>query len=432
VRTRLIKDTLGAALLCSMLVIGGCGPDSGSGTVATGGGHPRPPAKTSPGSGLFAVVCAKNLAYVPLNTLDNMESGQVAVINLGVDPDTTDPRITTISLGHSDIPTGTAYDDDDNLILVVGGGFVDVIDQATNMPVMGSPFALPMGSDVGSTGQVLYNTNTNLAIIGLYSPTSGFVTFNPVTHAFGNVIPASYPEAFSLNSTTNVVMDASDATGFGSMDAVDVTGERACTLTDSNIGSDLDGASTDSATNITVISNEDGTASVLNLNGSVFNPGAGTPCTLDENNPPNSVLVNGLPGGTAGSAVNGKTHQAFLIEDDSNGVTLLQLPKSPVSGNLTPGKLGTPKISTIPDTPEGVSWATQGDPYAVAVGECNNTGYAVDSDFRFLVQIDLSTLNKNPGMISTPLPAGSCAGTTTTLSCKNGHGVKFFPLPGVM
>ncbi len=431
-REKTVKASLWITLLGALMAIGGCGPDSGGGTVTTGGHHPPPPAKTSPGSGLFAVDCAKNLAYVPLNTYDNMESGQVAVINLAVDPDTTDPRIATISLGHSDIPTGTAYDDDDNLILVVGGGYVDVIDQATNMPVMGSPFALPGGSDVGDTGQILYNTNTNLAIIGLYSPTSGFVTFNPVTHAFGTVIPASYPEAFSLNSTTNVVMDASDDTGGGSMDAVDVSGERACTLNDSNIGDDLDGASTDSATNITVISNEDGTASVLNLFGSAFNPGSGTPCTLDENNPPNSVLVSGLPGGTAGSAVNGRTHQAFLIEDDSNGVTLLQLPKSPVSGTLTPSKLGTPKISTIPDTPQGVSWATQGDPYAVAVGECNNTGYAVDSDFQFLVEVDLSTLQNHPAMISNPLPTGNCAGTTTTFSCMNGSGVKFFPLPGVM
>jgi hypothetical protein len=212
-----------------------------------------------------------------------------------------------------------------------------------------------------------------------------------------------------------------------------VAGERACTLTDSNIGSDQDGASTDSETNITVISNEDGTASVLNLNGSTFNPGAGTPCTLDEAGTlPNSVLVSGLPGETAGSAVNGKTHQAFLIEDSNSGVSLIQLPTASVN-QLTSGDLGTPAISSIPNDPLGNAWGTKGDPYAVAVGECKNTGYAVDSSFQFLVQVDLKTLQDNPSNISTGLPAGSCAGTTTTtFKCTNSNGVTFFPLPGVL
>jgi hypothetical protein len=419
------------ALLGGLLALGGCGPDHHHGGSFTKA--PRPPAKSSPGSGLFAVDCANNKAYVPLDTLDGNEDGQVSVINLAANPNTTDPRTTTIALTHSDIPTGTALDADHGLILVVGGGFVDVIDEATNTLVAGSPFALPNSGSAGSTGQILYNPTTHLAIVALATPASGFVTFDPVTHVFGTPIAASYAEAFSLNSATNVVMDGSDSTGDGSMDVIDIGGGRACTLTDINIGSDLDGASTDSGTNITIISNEDGTASVLNLQGAVFNPGGSvTPCTLDEANAPNSVLVSGLPTSTAGSAVNGVTHQAFLIEDDSNGVSLIQLPSNVVSGQLQPGQLGTPKISTIPNTPLNTGWATQGDPYAVAIGECNNQGYAVDSAFDFLVQVDLTTLKNTPGNIATALPAGNCAGTSTTFSCSNGSGVTFYPLPGVI
>jgi hypothetical protein len=378
---------------------------------------------------LFAVDCSRNRAYVPLDTLDNNEDGQVSVINIGVNPDTTNPLVKIIALTHSDVPTGTALDSDHSLILVVGGGDVDVIDETTNTLVAGSPFTIPGGSVVGSTGQILYNPTTKLAILAVESPTSGFITFDPVAHTFGTVIPALYPEAFSLNSATNVVMDASDDAGAGAMDTVDVAGGRACTLTDSNIGSDQDGASTDSDTNITVISNEDGTASVLNLNGSAFNPsGTTTPCTLDEAGTlPNSVLVTGLPIETAGSAVNGTTHQAFLIEDDSNGVSLIQLPTTSVA-QLTSGDLGTPSISTLPSDPLGNFWTTQGDPYAVAIGECNNKGYAVESDFDFLVQVDLATLQNNPTSISTPLPAGTCAGVATTAKCDNGSGVKFFAL----
>jgi len=434
---------LGVSLLLAMLAVAGCGSDSGGGGPIVG----PAPSKTSPGSGLFAVDCGKDRAYIPLSSLDNNGNGQVAVINIGVNPDTTDPRVTTVSLTHPDIPVGTALDSDHGLIIVTSGqtsgkdGFVDVIDQKTNTLVAGSPFAFPAGSQPGFFGQLLYNPTTHLALLATCNssscssgnPLTGFVTFDPVTHAFGTIIPANYAESFALNSATDVIIDASDSSGAGAMDSVDVAGERACTLTDSNIGSDQDGASTDSETNITVISNEDGTASVLNLNGSTFNPGAGTPCTLDEAGTlPNSVLVSGLPGETAGSAVNGKTHQAFLIEDSNSGVSLIQLPTASVN-QLTSGDLGTPAISSIPNDPLGNAWGTKGDPYAVAVGECKNTGYAVDSSFQFLVQVDLKTLQDNPSNISTGLPAGSCAGTTTTtFKCTNGNGVTFFPLPGVL
>ncbi len=422
---------MGIALLGSFLAIAGCGGDSGGGVNFV---PPKPPpAKTSPGSGLFAIDCHRNRAYVPLGSLDGNGDGQVALIDIGVDPDVKDPRVKTIALSHPDIPTGTTLDSDHSLILVVGGGFVDVIDENTNTLVAGSPFAIPNSGNVGDTGQILYNPTTKLAILAVASPTSGFLTFDPISHAFGTVIPANYAESFALNSVTNVLIDGSDDSGAGAMDAVDVTGARACTLTDSNIGSDQDGASTDSDTNITVVSNEDGTASVLNLNGSNFTPASGTPCDLNEGGtPPNSVLVTGLPSETAGSAVNGLTHQAFLIEDSSDGVSLIQLPTAPVS-QLTAGDLGTPSISTIPGDPSDDSWETKGDPYAVAVGECKNTGYAVDSSFQYLVQIDLATLQNNPSAISTQLPEGHCAGTTTTsFLCDNGNGVTFFPLPGVM
>jgi hypothetical protein len=56
----------------------------------------------------------------------------------------------------------------------------------------------------------------------------------------------------------------------------------------------------------------------------------------------------------------------------------------------------------------------------------------VNSSFQFLVQIDLTTMQKTPAAISTQLPEGHCAGTTgTTFKCDNGNGVMFFPLPGV-
>ena len=77
------------------------------------------------------------------------------------------------------------------------------------------------------------------------------MTFDPVTHAFGTVITANYPDdGFAVNPVTDVLIDRSDASGAGTVSAVDLTGLRACTLTDSGLADDEDGPSTDSSTDI--------------------------------------------------------------------------------------------------------------------------------------------------------------------------------------
>jgi hypothetical protein len=437
---------MGVSLLGTLLALGGCGSDSGGGGFVAA--PPRPPSKTSAGSGLVAVDCNRMRAYVPLDTFDAKGNGQVAVINVGANPDVTDPRVKTVSLSHPDKPTGTALDNDHSLILVASGksglgGFVDIIDQATNKLVAGSPFAFPVGSQAGHFGQVLYNPKTHLAIFGVCDNAScfggnantGVVTFNPVTHVFGTIIAGNYPETFALNDQSNVVIDASDDDSTGQIGGIDVTGDRACKLSDTNIGGDNDGSSFDSATNIVVVSTESTNATVINLNGSSFAPGSGTPCTLTEGGtPPNSVLVTGLPSSTAGSAVDPDNHWAFLISDGENGMALLTLPTTPVA-QLTGGNI-TAVSSSFPSDPKGSSWGTKGDPYAVAVATCSalpHKGFAVNSGFTFLAEVDLPTLKTTPLVIPTAPPAGSCAGTTSTVTkCNNLNGVVFFPLPGVI
>lgn len=441
---------LGAAGLLA-LTLGACGGDSGGGSHA---GPKPPPLVTSPGSGLFAVNCSAGKAYVPLRFLDGNGMGQVAVINLLVDPDKTNPIIKIIELTHGDVPTGTALDNDDNLIIVVSGetfgqdGKVDLIDTKTDTLVSGSPFAFPTGSQAGYFGQVLYNPATHQALIATCDSSNcssgqtltGIATFDPATQTFGNIITTNYPESFAVNSKTNVVLDSSDDNLSGEMPALDISDSRACTLTDGNIGgtmNDQDGASFDTSTNLAVVSNADGTATVLNLHGSSFTPTSGTPCSLDEaGTQPNSVLVSGLPSGTAGSAINTATHQAFLVVDSTetgfNGnpaaISLMQLPTRPV-GQLTTAP--TFVTSTIPNDPNGNIWVSLGDPYAVAAASCKNLknkGFTMDIASNFLVEVDLTKFKKNPNEISTALPSGNCAGTPTTFSCKNGKGVIFFPL----
>jgi hypothetical protein len=409
---------------------------------------PSPTASPTPvpatGSGLFVVDCASNRAYIPLSTADpKTGNGRVSVIDLTKDPDTTDPRLATVVLSHPDIPLGTAVDQDTGIVFVPSGssgtGFMDLIDEATNTVVTGSPFPFPKGAQSGFFGQVLFDPVRVKAIVetldGTGCPTpgtcTGFARFDEAAKTFGSIIQANYAETFAFNPVTNVIVNASDSDTAGTIGLVDVASSSACKLTDSNIGGDNDGTSIDPNTNIDVVSNENGTATVLNLNGSTFS-GTGTPaCVVNEGGtPPNSVLLSGLPPATAGSALNPETHEAFLIEDGSSGITLVTLPSAAVT-QITPAQVSF-VASSIPADPNGSSWGTKGDPYAVAVGNCpagGDFGYAVNNAFSFLVQVDLKKFRANPAAITTALPAGNCAGTTTTQSCNNGNGVVFYPLP---
>ena len=399
------------------------------------------------GSGLFALDPVKQIAFIPLLFSPDPISGnaRVSVLNLAVNPNTTDPRQATVILGHPDSPTGTALDAKDGIVIVVSGqsgtGFVDMIDENTFALLTPTPITIPGNSQPGDTGQVLFDPVRQVATIGVTDTDScstagactGIIDFNPVTRTFGTLIQANYPETFAFNPVTEQLLDASDSNSAGNTQIVDLNGKRTCTLLDSNLGDDQDGASFDTTTNIVIISNEDGTATVLNLNGSTLS-GSGTSCTVTEGGTnPNSVLLTGLPSETAGSAVNSNTHQGFLIEDTSNGLSLITMPSNPVT-QIVATQLSQ-IVSSAPNDPNGCSWETQGDPYAVAVDSVHNLGYAVatsgstTSGAAFVMQVDLSRLQSSPGNIPTALPSGNCAGTTTTFGCNNNNGVVFFALP---
>ena len=406
-----------------------------------------PTATAVAGSGLFGLDPVKQIAFVPLLSSPDPASGnaRVTVLNLAANPNTTDPRQATVVLGHPDSPTGTALDAKDAIVIVVSGqsgtGFVDLIDENTDALLTPTPIAIPGNSQPGSTGQVLFDSARQVALLGVIDGTgcpssgacTGIISFDPVAKTFGTLIPANYPETFAFNPATQQLLDASDSSPAGATQVVDLIGSRTCALSDSNLGSDQDGASFDTSTNIVMISNEDGTATALNLNGSSLS-GTGSSCTVTEGGtPPNSVLLSGLPTETAGSAVNSNTHQGFLIEDQSKGLTLVNMPSSPVT-QITASQLST-IISSAPNDPNGCTWQTQGDPYAVAVDPIHNLGYAVGSSIvstngaTFMMQVDLAAFQSNPTGIPTVLPAGQCAGTPSLFGCNNNQGVVFYALP---
>jgi hypothetical protein len=408
----------------------------------------QPSSSSLSSAGLFGVDCGMQLAYVPL--LDSPDpktcNGRVAVIDLSVDPNTTDARKTTIVLNHPDSPTGTAIDTAHHLVVIVSGsggtGFVDVVDETSNKLVSGSPFKMP-NVQPGDTGQVMFDPANNVAIIGVEQAgdcpdkggCTGFITFDPVAHTFGQIIAGGYPKNFGFNSATQQILDNSEDDDSGEIGVIDITSARACTLADSNLGDGGIGASFDITTNVGVIGGEEGTATLINLNGSKVIAGSNSDagCTIQESGTePNSVQVQGLPDDTAASAVNSVTHTAFMVAADAAGIALLDLPSAPVEQMAA---VKGPAIGNIPNDPLGAEWSNQSDPYLVAMDQCHNFGFAVENassgkfGAAFLARVDLQAFKSDPQMIGTVLPSGKCAGVTTAHSCKNNHGVVFYPLP---
>jgi hypothetical protein len=396
---------------------------------------------------------------VALPTLNTAGHGQVAVINVAVDPDLNDPRVKIIDLGHADVAGGVAINPTAHLVMVTSGfsgngGFLDLINENSLSLISGSPFPFPAGADsevnggttgLGAAGQVLYDAVNNAAIVstgdaktckGAAGTCTGFASFNLSTRLYSPVIQAAQADAFALDASTGTIIAPADdidpggqGTGVG-MDAIDLANSAGCIISDANVTSlaaDPDDASYDPTTHLVVIGNSASPmATVINLNGSTFNELV-TPCMLNEGGtPPNSVNIDtGTGGDMPGVAVNPVTHQAFLTEYGGPHVALLGLPTSTLS-QLTAANVSALANSSIPNTPAASSFQAKSFPYATAVDATNNFGYVLNGSFDFLVQIDLATLQSDPSAISTALPAGTCAGLSTGFVCDNGNGVKFY------
>ena len=419
---------------------------------------PELPVITS--SSALAVDPVLQLAFVPL--LDSPDpitgNSRLAVINTAVDPDVADAIAGTLVLTHPDDITSVALDTVHHLVIVTSGGIgngglVDLIDEATHTLVDGSPFAMPPGADVeqlftnAGYGQAVFDPVRKLAIISTLDDLiqnncaaagdcTGFTTFDLTTFTFTPIISTTASYDFSFNPLTNVAIPASLQAAAERGVAVDVENSIGCRLNDENLAEAPLGVGFDPSTNIAVIGNDDGTATVLNLFGSSFDAEDEPPCFLvTGGTPPNSVQVPGLASDSAAVAVNPVTHQAFLIEDDilgtefNDGISLISLPQTPVT-QISSEQIPPPVISTLPYDPFGFFWQTQSEPFQVTLDLVHNRAYAVSLFGYFMAQIDLTALQSNPSGISIPPPlTSSCVGLPGSLGCNNQNGLIFYPLP---
>lgn len=423
------------------VAIAGCGGSSGGGS---GGGSNG--ATSLPGS---TIAIVKNLAWVP-NGINGSGNGVIDIINLNADPNTTNPLKKTITLTQPGYPTATSYDGLLNkVVIVTNNGYVYLFNASTFKMAKGSPVQYPSGSQGGyygsiglSSGKLYGAPNRDFAILSMCdtgtcssgNSATGFALFDLKANAFQGNAPANYPEFTSTEYQTALTVDASDDDAAGQIGIFEGVQGNACVLSDSNLPGDNDSAVIDPTTHIVVVSNEDGTATVLNLNGGTFSSG-GPPCTFTEaGTTPNSTVVSGLGSSSylEGGAINTTTHQALLTGDGTADMALLSLPSAPVT-QLTASDVSA-QTTTMPDDPAANSWGPLAGPYLEAINPKTNKAYVVSYD-GFLAQIDLAQFASDPASISAALPTTSNCGssygiTGTTAACSNtGNAVVFFPLP---
>jgi hypothetical protein len=391
-----------------------------------------------------------HLAWVAQNNTGGTCDGNVAVVDLTINPDSANPVVKNIDLGNNDIPSGVAITDTKVLVVAgnVGlGGHLYIFNKSDNSPVAGSPFSFPAGSDTFGISGIVYDPVHNQAVVsmcdtvgctGNADAATGWAFFDLATNKFGPVIEGPEPDSLSFNPNNGLVVAPADAIDPPSVVNAILAGDstRACTLSDMNLvddAGDPDGAWADPATSLFATGNFfDSKVTILNLNEASFS-GTAAPCMLKEaGTNPNSVLVD-VFGAHAHPAdvvaINPVTHQVLVSSDFAPDVGLISLPSTPMK--QLPGPLPFPfTASLIPDQPDATPFAAVDEPFSSTVDTCHNMGLIANSEFTFLAQIDLMKLQSSPKNINTPLPAGKCFGGFN-VSCHNGNGVTYFPLPAL-
>ena len=403
------------------------------------------PVPVANNASIFAVDCTTQKAYVPLNYLGTDGNGQVAVLDLSVDPDAKDPRIATLSTGFPDLAASAAADPIHGQIFVSDEnagqtGELSII-QESNNAITSYPF--PTGSAPSPTDGVVYDPTTSTALVsmsdallscsGFSGSCTGTAIFNATTGAFSNFNQSKAITNFALDTSSQISL-ANAITLAPNAYALDVANNQLCQFSDLNLSAlngEPDGVATDPSTGIWVMGNYSSSlATVLNLDSATFSPQPN--CTLNESGTlPNSInfQTNGAGNTMPGVAVNPATHQALMTGNVNSQIALLSLPSQAV--HQIDSSMVTGVQATVPDNPSGNPWVSATYPYGVVADTCHNYGYILDNQANFLVQIDLSKFQSTPTAISTALAKGSCAGTSTAFLCDNSNGVKFYPLPSV-
>jgi len=143
-------------LLFTSIAIAGCGGGGSSGSAPVSGGSATDTTATS----VIGVDCTRQRGYVPLPNLNSSLHGEVAVLDLSVDPDVQNRLLKIIDIGVVALPRSAAVDFKTGTVLVAADngattGTVVLIDESDDS-LTTVPF--PTGSRPAETSGVVVNT----------------------------------------------------------------------------------------------------------------------------------------------------------------------------------------------------------------------------------------------------------------------------------
>lgn len=394
---------------------GSVNPDAGADADAA---PPPPPA--AGGTGAFGIVTVdgKQKLYLPLEGVPSGSTNAViSVVNVGLAGNGTSGAsalIKQIDLGDTDYATASGGDANMVVAVSTANRKIRFIDPKTDTLVktieLPSDFGQSSFSGGGGyvTGVAVDSTN-HRAILGVYD---GFQLVDLTTMTLGAHIQAPPSENFGFDSVrSRIIAPFYDC---GSSTAADGGGLAFCTnytadggagggtinssvnvidLADNNaiytyinpsavdptapLGTELDSASVDPSTGVTVIPSEgENSQNILDLSKAVFDKATKTftaPVTL-------------IPAlGYTGVSIEPTSHAVFFEEEGSADIA---------AADLT--SLGKVVTATMPNLPGSTSWSNMGDPHGIAVAagllDGKAQGFLVSSDRKWVARVSLETL----------------------------------------
>lgn len=376
------------------------------------------PPPAAGGTGAFGIVTVggKQKLYLPLDTIP-ATNAVVSVVDVGLAGNGTagaPALIKQIDLGDTDVATASGGDADMVIAVSTINRKIRFIDPKTDTLVK----TIELPADFGQSGfsggggyvtGVAVDSTHHRAILSVYD---GFQIVDLTTMTLGAHIQAPPSENFGFDSVRSRIIapfydcgsstaadggslsfcDSYTADGGGaggtinsSVNVIDLADNNAIytyinpSATDPTapLGTELDSASVDPSTGMTVVPSEgENSQNILDLSKAVFDKATKT----------FTAPVTMIPAlGYTGVSVEPTSHGAFFEEEGSADIAV---------ANLT--ALGKVVTATMPDLPGGGGWANMGDPHGIAVAagllDGKPQGFLVSSDRRWVARVSLETL----------------------------------------
>lgn len=369
---------------------------------------------TGGGSGSTAIIAGLaggqmvDKAYVPVPN-----SYLVSVVNVDASPDT-NPVVATIPTPNSYSPNATAANPTTQQVVVVSytSADVQIIDASNDQLVATLPS--------GVTGEVSFSGGSCVICGVAIDPTSntaildtaqGYLLLDMVTRQFSPFVAGSYAgENFAYNPNGRTILNpVYDQSLFNGLQAIHLNDNSVWNFS-GTIGSYLDSAAVDIATNIAVVPDEyTGNEYMVNMAQAVFTDTDSTfsaPISMFPITFPDCYDEFGQPNDWTYASIESSTHNLFIADEFGSCAAVQPLPTSVIAD--APPLPAVFKWGHMPSAPDLLGWNNGADPHGIAVFtsvvDGKPYGFLVRKDQVWVARIDML------GVISASPIAGGLQG----------------------